>query len=92
MPFIGVLSDAELRGLNMPHVNIKMFAGRSELEKQRLAKRVTLAIMNAVGASESSISVVVEEVEPENWSTSVFDPEISGKSKQVYKHPGYQRF
>lgn len=76
----------------MPHVIVKMFTGRSEEEKRRLAERVTLAVMNAIGASESSISVAVEDVDPENWSAEVFDPEIAGDRDNLYKRPGYNRF
>lgn len=76
----------------MPHVSVKMFAGRSEAEKQRLAERVTLAVMNAIGASEGSISVAIEDVDPDDWGAQVFDKEIAAQPDKIYKKPGYERF
>lgn len=76
----------------MPHVIVKLFTGRSEEDKKRLAERVTLAVMNTIGASESSISIAVEDVDPEEWTEKVYDPEIAGRAKTIYKKPGYQRF
>ena len=75
----------------MPHVVVKMFAGRSEEDKQRLAERVTLAVMNSIGASEDSISVSVEDVRPEDWTARVYDPDIAGRPEIIYKKPGYRR-
>ena len=76
----------------MPHVIVKMFTGRSEADKQRLADRITLAVMNAIGASENSISVAVEEVEQNDWTAKVYDPDIASHPDKIYKMPGYQRF
>lgn len=76
----------------MPHVIVKMFAGRSEEDKKRLADRVALAVMNTLGSSESSISVAVEDVDPGEWGEKVYDPDIAGRAKSLYKKPGYQRF
>lgn len=76
----------------MPHVNVKLFSGRSENDKKRLAERVTLAVMNAIGASESSISVTVEDIDPKEWTAKVYDPEIARYPDRLYKKPGYQRF
>ena len=76
----------------MPHVTVKLFAGRSEADKKRLAERISLAVMNTLGSSESSISVAVEDVDPAEWTEKVYDPEIAGQKKTIYKKPGYARF
>ena len=76
----------------MPHVIVKMFSGRSEEDKKRLAERVTVALMNTIGSSESSISVAIEDVDPADWTEKVYDPEIAACKKSLYKKPGYQRF
>ena len=75
----------------MPHVIIKMFSGRSEDDKRRLADRVALAVMNSIGASDQSISVAVEDIEPGDWTEKVYDPDITGRPDTIYKKPGYAR-
>lgn len=76
----------------MPHVIVKLVAGRSEEDKKRLAERLALAVMNTIGSSESSISVAVEDVNPQEWTEKVYDPDIAARQKTIYKKPGYQRF
>ncbi|MEZ5649974.1 MAG: tautomerase family protein [Burkholderiaceae bacterium] len=76
----------------MPHINVKLFTGRSEQDKKRLADRIALAVMNSIGASESSISVAIEDVDPDEWTEKVYDPEIAGSPSLIYKKPGYERF
>lgn len=76
----------------MPHVIVKMFSGRTEDDKKKLAERVTLAVMNTLGASENSISVAIEDVSPSDWSSKVFDPDITDNAGNLYKKPGYERF
>jgi 4-oxalocrotonate tautomerase len=73
----------------MPHVIVKMHAGRSEEQKARLAQEVTRAVMSALGSSERSISVAVEDVEPADWVARVYKPDILAKPGSIYKKPGY---
>ena len=73
----------------MPHVNVRMYAGRSEDDKARLAEAIGQALMQTLGSSERSISVTIEDVAADDWMTEVYDPEIIGKAEQLYKKPGY---
>jgi 4-oxalocrotonate tautomerase len=73
----------------MPHVVVKLYAGRSEAQKQRLAEEVTKAVMTATGCSESSVSVGVEDVEPSAWTAEVYEPDIVAKAETIFKKPGY---
>ncbi len=73
----------------MPHVNVRMYAGRSDDEKKRLAEAIGQALMQALGSSERSISVAIEDVEPDHWMAEVYEPEISAKADRLYKKPGY---
>jgi len=73
----------------MPHVNVRMYAGRSEAEKQRLAEAIGKALTETLGSSERSISVAIEDVEPDQWMAEVYEPEITGKQDRLYKRPGY---
>lgn len=76
----------------MPHVIVKMAAGRSEQDKKRLAERVALAVMNTLGTSQEAISVAIEDVLPDDWNAQVYDPDIAGRQDTIYKQPGYERF
>ena len=73
----------------MPHVSVRMYAGRTEQEKQRLADAIGHALVQTLGSSERSISVTIEDVAPDDWMATVYEPEISGKADRLYKRPGY---
>jgi len=73
----------------MPHIIVKLYPGRSEQQKQRLAAEITQAVMNTANAGEASISVAIEEVPPGDWAEQVFKPDIVAKPDTIYKKPGY---
>ncbi len=72
----------------MPHVTIKLYAGRSEQQKARLAEGLTRAVTAALGCGEDSVSVAIEDVAPQDWTETVYKTEILG-STHLYKRPGY---
>ena len=45
--------------------------------------------MDVLGYGEESVSVAMEEVEPQDWAEKVYKPDIVNKSEQLYKKPGY---
>jgi 4-oxalocrotonate tautomerase len=73
----------------MPHVTVKLYAGRSEQQKQKLADELAEAVTMAIGSSDSSISVAVVDIDPEEWLSSVYESEIKG-NPHLYKLPGYK--
>jgi len=73
----------------MPHVIVKLHSGKSERQKQALARAVTEAVMSALNYVEESVSVGIEEVEPKEWTEKVYKPDIIGKPDTIYKKPGY---
>jgi len=73
----------------MPHVVVKMWAGKTEAQKQALAEAMVQALKSAVGSSDSSISVAIEDVAPEQWMQQVYEPEIAPRLESLYKKPGY---
>jgi 4-oxalocrotonate tautomerase len=73
----------------MPHVLIKLQSGRSEQQKTKLAEEATKAVMSGAKCAEASVSVSIEDVEPEDWVEKVYKPDIIGRWHQVYKKPGY---
>ncbi|NVN12877.1 tautomerase family protein [Nguyenibacter vanlangensis] len=73
----------------MPHVIVKLYAGKSEEQKARLAEEITRAVMAAVGSKEAAVSVGIEDVAPADWVETVYKPDILGKPGTLYKKPGY---
>ena len=73
----------------MPHIVVKMFAGRSDEDKQRLAQALTRALIDTIGSSETSISVGIEDVAPQEWGDKVYRPDIAAKLDTIFKAPGY---
>jgi len=73
----------------MPHVIVKLYAGRSEQQKARLAEEVTKAVMAGANCEEQAVSVSIEDVAPDDWAEKVYKPDIVGQADKLYKKPGY---
>ncbi len=73
----------------MPHVIVKLQSGRSEQQKARLAEEVTRAVMSGANCAEQAVSVSIEDIEPGEWTETVYKPDILGKAEKIYKKPGY---
>ena len=73
----------------MPHVIVKLSAGRSEQQKATIADEVTRAVMATAKCDEDAVSVSIEDVAPGDWVETVYKPDIVGKWDKVYKKPGY---
>jgi 4-oxalocrotonate tautomerase len=73
----------------MPHVSVKLYPGRTEEQKKRLARAIVEDVVAATGSGEESISVVIEEVSPSEWKEKVYKPEIVNHRGTLYKPPGY---
>ena len=72
----------------MPHVLVKLYSGRSEQQKATLAEALSKAVVSTLKLDEKSVSVAIEDVEPDNWMREVFKPDILNNPK-VYKKTGY---
>jgi 4-oxalocrotonate tautomerase len=73
----------------VPHVVVKLYAGRSEKEKSRLADEITTAVTATLKYGEESVSVGIEDVAPKDWTEKVYKPDILGKPDTIYKKSGY---
>jgi 4-oxalocrotonate tautomerase len=76
-------------GVNMPHVIVKLWPGKSDKQKQELAEKITKDVCMALNYGEESVSVSFDEIPSNEWAEKVYRPEIIGKPKQLYKKPGY---
>ncbi|WP_319582536.1 tautomerase family protein [uncultured Pseudodesulfovibrio sp.] len=73
----------------MPHVSVKLWPGRSEEDKKRLAEAIADDVVRFTGASPASVSVSIEDIPSNEWKERVYDPEIRDKADILYKKPGY---
>ena len=67
----------------MPHVIVKLYAGRSEQQKTKIAEEVTKAIMATANCAEDAVSVSIEDVEPNDWVEQVYKPDIIGRPERT---------
>jgi 4-oxalocrotonate tautomerase len=74
----------------MPHVIVKMWPGKSEREKKKLAEEVTKAVMATLHYGAESVSLGIEEVPARDWTEKVYNPDITAKRDTLYKEPGYE--
>ncbi len=73
----------------MPHIIVKMYAGRSNEQKTRLAEEITRAVMKVTGNQEQSVLVSIEDVQPSDWTEKVYKTDILNNWDKLYKKPGY---
>jgi len=73
----------------MPHVIVKLWPGKSEQQKTRLAEAITKDVMDILDYGEESVSVAMEEVTSQDWVEKVYKPEVENKWDKLYKKPGY---
>ena len=73
----------------MPHVIVKLWPGKSEQQKIRLAEAIVTDVMNVLHYGEESVSVAIEEVESQDLAEKVYKLDILNNSEKLYKKPGY---
>ncbi len=73
----------------MPHVIVKLWPGKSEEQKTRLAEEIVKDVTKVLNYGEESVSVAIEEVTPQDWAEKVYQPDIVNNSEKLYKKPGY---
>ena len=73
----------------MPHVIVKLWPGKSESQKARLAEKIVQDVMEALDYGEESVSVAMEEIKSSDWAKQVYEPDIKAKWDKLYMRPGY---
>jgi 4-oxalocrotonate tautomerase len=73
----------------MPHVIVKMYAGRSDTQKFQLAEAIAKAVVAGAGCTRNAVSVGIEDVPAGQWVDAVYKPDILRKPETLYKKPGY---
>ncbi|MFB6340866.1 4-oxalocrotonate tautomerase family protein [Saccharicrinis sp. FJH2] len=74
----------------MPHFHIRLLEGKTEEQKQKLAKEVVKAAQKVIGYGDESYSVSIEDFTFDEWRKDIYPNEIIGKKEMLYKEPGYE--
>lgn len=74
----------------MPHVIVKLWPGKTEAQKTKLAEAITREVTQILGNGEASVSVSFEEVDSSRWREEVYLPDIAAQPDRLYKKPGYE--
>jgi 4-oxalocrotonate tautomerase len=73
----------------MPHVIVKLWPGKSEEQKIRLAEKITKDVMSVLNYGEESVSVSIQEIKSQDWAEKVYKPDILNGPGELYKKLGY---
>lgn len=73
----------------MPHVIVKLWLGKSDVQKRRLTEAIMRGVTDTLGYGEDAVSIAFEDVAPAEWTSKVYKPDILGKWSELTKQPGY---
>lgn len=76
----------------MPHIIVKLYPGRSDEQKSRLAEKLAQDLSEIADCKLSAVSVSVEEVAPEDWADQVYQKDILDRPEILVRKPGYNPF
>jgi 4-oxalocrotonate tautomerase family enzyme len=89
---VGAASCRDKGVIPMPHVIVKFYPGRSQEQKNQLANEIVKSVVEIAGCEQKSVSVAIEEVEPDDWAETVYQPDIIDKKENLVVTPGYNPF
>ena len=73
----------------MPHVIVKLWPGRDEEIKKKLAKRIADSVAEELKADIGTVSVAIQEVPRQEWGEKVYKAEIKD-NPDIYQKPNYE--
>lgn len=74
----------------MPHLNIKLYKGRTEEQKRKLTEEIVKNVTSILEVDEKYVSIAIQDFETDEWNNKVFQPEIVNQQKRLYKKPDYK--
>lgn len=73
----------------MPHIIVKLWSGRNDEIKSKLAKRIANTVAEELNVDIGDVSVAIEEVPREKWGKKVYKAEIKN-NPNIYHKPDYE--
>ena len=75
--------------MDMPHIIVKLWPGRNDEMKSKLAKRIANTVAEELNVDMGDVSVAIEEVSREEWGEKVYKAEIKN-NPNIYHKPDYE--
>lgn len=75
----------------MPYIAIKAFP-KDEKIKKRVADRINQVFLEEWGCPQQAISILMEEIQPDDWAEKVVEPEIEPKKDKMMILDGKKRY
>lgn len=72
----------------MPHIAIKMYPGRDDATKKKLADAILETASRELARGKEHFSVSIEDVPQDEWKEKVYDKVKSDKNTII--QPGYE--
>ena len=69
----------------MPHIIVKLWPGRNDEIKSKLAKRIANTVAEELNVDMGDVSVAIEEVPREEWGEKVYKAEIMNNPNVYHK-------
>lgn len=73
----------------MPHIIVKLWPGRNDEIKSKLAKRIASSVAEELNVDMGDVSVAIEEISREEWGEKVYKAEIKD-NPNIYHKPDYE--
>lgn len=73
----------------MPHIIVKLWPGRNDEIKIKLAKNIASSVAEELNADIGDVSVAIEEIPREEWGEKVYKSEIKN-NPHLYHKPDYE--
>ena len=75
----------------MPYVIVKLWPGKSEEQKYKLADQITESVVTTLGYGREAVSVAFEEIGATEWTEKVYRPDILGNLERSIKSQATSR-
>lgn len=74
----------------MPHVDIKYFSrDLTPEQRQAFADDIAEVVIKHLASKPESVSVALQQVQPDNWKSQVWETEIAPNIETLARKPGY---
>ncbi len=73
----------------MPHITVQMYPGRTDAQKEALAKALAETASKTLNREIEHFSVSVVDVPQDEWKEKVYNSAIDPQNKEVFVRPGY---
>lgn len=63
----------------MPQIKVKLHSGKSEAQTREFSAAIVSDVVRILNYGKEAVSVRFGEVQPSDWSSLVYEPDIQGR-------------